>query len=103
MKTKQIEQVMMTGKSVTTGRLQRYKSEQTAKAGCNEKFGVLVGNIVHDFTVWCPKGTKLDDVKPPAFVSKSGVVVAVIGSDFKVDGKYLRTSAEQVVEIEVGQ
>jgi hypothetical protein len=102
MKWKQIEQIILSGKSVTTGRFQEYKAEQTVKAGCNEKFGVLVGKTVHDFTVWAPKGAKLSEVKRPAFTDKPGVVVAIIGADFRIDGKYLRTSAGEVVEIETG-
>jgi len=100
MTQKELNEKIMGGVSVVTGRIQRYKAEQTEKFGCNEKFGILVGDQVLEFAIWAPKGTPLDKIKRPAFADKPGTVVAAIGASVKLDGKYLRTSAEQVVSVE---
>lgn len=100
MKTADLNKQIASGTSVITGRFQSYKPEQTEKFGVNEKFGVLVGDQVLHFTVWAPKGTKLDAIKPPSFADKPGTVVAVLGATVKVDGKYLRTGADSVQSIE---
>jgi hypothetical protein len=100
MKTTELIQQITAGKSVVTGRLQTYIVQQTEKAGVNEKFGILVGSRVLDFTVWSPKGTKLESVKRPPFVDKPGIVVVALGANIAVDGKYLRTGAESVSAIE---
>ena len=100
MKTAELNKQILSGTSVITGRFQSYKPEQTEKFGANEKFGVLVGDQVLHFTVWAPKGTKLEAIKPPSFANSPGTVVAVLGATVKVDGKYLRTGAESVQAIE---
>lgn len=100
MKQAELNKIMVGGRPVITGSFQRYKAEQTAKAGCNEKYGILVGDQVHDFTVWAAKGVTLDKIPRPAFADKIGTVVAVIDASFKIDGKYLRTGGSAVVAVE---
>jgi hypothetical protein len=100
MKQTELNKTILEGTPVVTGRLMSYKAEQTDKFGANEKYGILVGDQVLHFTVWAPKGAKLDSIKRPAVADKVGSVVAAIGTQIKLDGKYLRTGAESVQSIE---
>ncbi len=100
MNEKQLSEKVKSGVSVVTGRIQRYKAEQTEKFGSNEKYGILVGDQVLEFTIWAPKGTPVDKIPRPPFADKPGTVVAAIGATIKLDGKYLRTSAESVQAVE---
>lgn len=100
MKLIEINRAVLAGRSVVTGTIQRYKAEQTEKFGCNEKFGVLVGDQVLEFAMWAPKGTTIDKLVRPAFADKPGTVVAVLDATIKLDGKYLRTSGSAVVSVE---
>jgi hypothetical protein len=102
MKLTELNKLQTAGTAILTGRFQAYKLETTEKFGSNEKFGVLVGDQVLHFTVWPPKGTKADTIKPPTFADKPGCVVAVIGVNIRVDGKYLRTGADSVHAVEPG-
>jgi len=100
MKIAELNKLTLGGQSLVTGRLTSYKAEQTEKAGSNEKFGILIGDQVHHFTVWAPKGTALAAIKRPEFVDRPGAVVVVVGPSIKQDGKYLRTGADSVQAIE---
>jgi len=87
-------------KTVLVGAFQGYKVDELEKGGVNEKFSVVVGDTVIPFTRWAPKGTKLEQVKPPGFVDKIGSTVVVIGASIKLDGKYLRSGCETVELLE---
>lgn len=100
MKLKELNEKMLADGSIVIGTFQRYKAEQTEKAGANEKFGILVGDSVIEFTVWAPKGTTVDKIPRPVFAGHVGTRVAVINASLRLDGKYLRTGGTAVVQIE---
>jgi len=101
MKQAKLNEIIMSGTPVVTARLAGYSTglSRSEKQAPFEKYEF--GKHIPDFTNWLPKGTKLENVKRPAFVDKPAVVVAVIGASITIDGKYIRTGYEHVVEIEV--
>jgi len=100
MKIADINAKAKAGTTVVFGMFRGYKAEQTAKAGCNEKYGVLVGDQVHEFTMWAAKGLTLDKIPRPVFADKAGTTVAVLDASIKTDGKYLRCGCSAVVAVE---
>lgn len=100
MKTADLNKIILEGTPVVTGRLMTYKAEQTEKAGANEKYGILVGSQVLDFTIWAPKGTPVSAIKRPACADRIGSAAVAINAVIRIDGKYLRTGADSVHAIE---